>query len=237
MGCGCSSNIQASLPESGKKYLSKITGFPEENLQNGIVILDMTQDDDHIVLKKLSQIKIPKFGAIKIRKIIREDLQLINQVAVHSIESNLYIFSLQAVESRVPLDSKPLLKLAKNVTQRMTLRNFKMEKSYIAKLIEASFQAGKVSFLNCLFTGECSFDIRTSVNFRIETLCFHNKDEKEKLPLEDIKALVLKMKDTLLIESLRTLSVRSSDDRESIRTVLKENGFQKVDVEDESESE
>ena len=43
MGCGCTNSAQASMPASAKKYLCKITGFEEENLQNSILILDLTQ--------------------------------------------------------------------------------------------------------------------------------------------------------------------------------------------------
>ncbi|CAI2379233.1 unnamed protein product [Moneuplotes crassus] len=237
MGCGCSGNVKASLPVSARKYLCKLTGYEQDDLQNGILMLDMTKNEDQEVLKNLSDMKIPKFGAIKLKNVIKEDIKLINQVAVNSINSNLYIFSLRAVQSRVPLDSRPILKLASRVTQRFTLRNCKIEKDYIAKVIEACCQAEKVSFLNCVYTGESVFDIKTTLNFRISTLCFHNKEKKEKFQLDDIKKLAIKMQDTGLVESLQTFSVHDPNDKVKIRAILNDFGFGKVNIEEVSESE
>ena len=58
------------------------------------------------------------------------------------------------------------------------------------------------------------------MNYRIETICFHNKDSKEKFSLDDLRILAIKMKETKIIESLKTISVLDQSDKANIRAIL-----------------
>ena len=78
--------------------------------------------------------------------------------------------------------------------------------------------------------------MRTSINYRIETLCFHNQDSKDRFTLEDLRKLVLKMKETMLVDSLKSLSVHDKKDKAMIRAILNEWGFGNVNVVEETQS-
>lgn len=61
--------------------------------------------------------------------------------------------------SKVICHSKELLKLGRYVTQSFTLKNLKIEKDYVAMVIESCFQAKKIMFIDCIYLGDSVFDV------------------------------------------------------------------------------
>ena len=66
-----------------------------DDLQNGMIDFNMTNEKDNAKLKKLSKMKLPKFGAIRFREVIKEDMKSINLLLGYSIANKLSRFSLK----------------------------------------------------------------------------------------------------------------------------------------------
>lgn len=120
----------------------------------------------------------------------------------------------------VTLTSDEVLKCAAHVTEAFTLIEFKMEKDYMAKVIEAAFQSKNIAFLNCMFTGTSLYKVAPSRNYRVEKLIISHEEPKYRFGLDELKRLCLKLSETQMKESLKSISLGQNDEAVAIRAIM-----------------
>lgn len=118
-----------------------------------------------MIILKLSEMRMPKFGALHFREVIRDDMKLINKIANYSINAKLLKFS---IHGKTVVDSPAILKMCTNLTDSFTLSNCTVEKDYVAKIIESCSQAKKVIFKDCIYKGQSIFEVRFTLVFQIQ---------------------------------------------------------------------
>lgn len=68
-----------------------------KDLQHGMIDINMTNDKDYAKITKFSKMKFPKFGSIRIKEIIKEDLKIVNEFCGYSIVTKLARFTLKGM--------------------------------------------------------------------------------------------------------------------------------------------